>query len=302
MIEEMMDGQSTGHPKATPPIVVRLQAQFAELPPALARVAKHVINYPLETTALSIEALSRVTESGQASIVRLVHNLGFESFRSFKLALAAQCGGAPAVDPAAQTVDAVERLRWEMAESLDRTGVLLDRAALDQVARAIALARHVNIYGGGVSAMVGEILSAKLLRAGIWAVSYADANLGLEVVGPVSRQAVAIAISDSGTTMETVRLLRAARASGARTVAITSWPTSPLATHADILLVTSPIAQPPSPGFVTTLVAQIFVIQALVEAIGAGAPEPAGHEVAAKPGTAALSREYPKVARRDPRR
>ncbi|HTI00971.1 MAG TPA: hypothetical protein VL752_08495, partial [Acidisoma sp.] len=91
-----MDEQRRAHPKATPPIVVRLQAQFAELPPALARVAKHVINYPLETTGLSIEALSRVTESGQASIVRLVHNLGFESFRSFKLALAAQCGGTTA--------------------------------------------------------------------------------------------------------------------------------------------------------------------------------------------------------------
>jgi hypothetical protein len=48
--------------KATPPIVVRLQSQFAELSPALARVAKHVINYPNETTGLSIEALSRVTE------------------------------------------------------------------------------------------------------------------------------------------------------------------------------------------------------------------------------------------------
>ena len=269
-----MDGQSRGHPKGTPPIVVRLQAQFAELPPALARVAKHVINYPIETTGLSIEALSRVTESGQASIVRLVHNLGFESFRSFKLALAAQCGGAGAEDAQQQTVDAVERLRREMTESLDRSGHLLDRTVLDQVARAIARARHVNIYGGGVSAMVGEILAAKLLRAGIWAVSYADANLGLEVIGPVSRDAIAIAISDSGTTMEIVRLLRAARAAGAQTVAMTSWPASPLAAHADHLLLTSSIAQPPSPGFVTSLVAQIFVLQALVEAVGSVAPEP----------------------------
>lgn len=271
-----MDAQSREHSKVAPPIVVRLQAQFAELPPALARVAKHVINYPLETTTLSIEALSQVTESGQASIVRLVHNLGFESFRSFKLALAAQCGGrahaAPAADAAA---DAVARLQREMAESLDRTGVLLDRATLSLVARAVAEARHVNIYGGGVSAMVGDILAAKLLRAGIWAVCYADANVGLEVIGPVSREAVAIAISDSGTTMETVRLLRAARAAGARTVAITSWPASPLATHADHLLLTSPIAQPPSSGFVTSLVAQIFVLQALVEAIGAAPSAPA---------------------------
>lgn len=271
-----MDGQSRGHSKGTPPIVVRLQAQFAELPPALARVAKHVINYPLETTGLSIEALSRVTESGQASIVRLVHNLGFKSFRSFKLALAAQCGGGTAAGVPPQTGDAVERLRQEMAESLDRTGILLDRAALDRVARTIAAARHVNIYGGGVSAMVGEILAAKLLRAGIWAVSYTDANLGLEVIGPVSRDAVAIAISDSGTTMEIVRLLRAARAAGAQTVAITSWPASPLVAHADHLLLTSPIAQPPSPGFVTSLVAQIFVLQALVEALGTAMAEPEG--------------------------
>jgi len=260
---------ASGHWQAGggPPILVRLQMQFAELPPALARVAKHVINYPLETTTLSIEALSRVTESGQASIVRLVHSLGFDSFRSFKLALAAQCCAAASAQPEGAAPDAVERLRREMSDSLDRTGSLLDRSVLRAVAQAVARARHVNIYGGGVSAMVGEILAAKLLRAGIWAVSYADANLGLELIGPVSREAVAIAISDSGTTVETVRLLRAARGAGAHTVAITSRPTSPLAAHADHLLLTGAIAQPPAPGFVTSLVAQVFVLQALVEAV-----------------------------------
>ncbi|WP_419759935.1 MurR/RpiR family transcriptional regulator [Acidisoma sp.] len=253
--------------KATPPIIVRLQSRFAELPPALARVAKHVINYPSETTMLSIEALSRVTESGQASIVRLVHILGFESFRAFKLALAAQCGASGGRGAEDTTVDEVDRLRREMSESLDGTGTLLDRAALQQAAQAIVLSRHVNIYGGGVSAMVGDILAAKLLRAGIWALSYGDNNIGLEVVGPVSRDAVAIAISDTGTTVETVRLLRAARAAGAITIAVTSGRSSPVAGQADLVLLTAPIAQPPSPGFVTTLVAQIFVAQALVEAV-----------------------------------
>jgi RpiR family transcriptional regulator, carbohydrate utilization regulator len=253
--------------KATPPIVVRLQSQFAEFPPALARVAKHVINYPAETTGLSIEALSRVTESGQASIVRLVHMLGFESFRAFKLALAVQCGAARAEGEDATTGDEVGRLRRDMVESLDGTGALLDRAALLQAAQAIVSSRHVNIYGGGVSAMVGDILAAKLLRAGVWAICYGDNNIGLEVIGPVSRDAVAIAISDSGATVETVRLLRAARAAGAITIAITSGRTSPVTAQADLVLLTAPIAQPPSPGFVTTIVAQIFVAQALVEAV-----------------------------------
>jgi RpiR family carbohydrate utilization transcriptional regulator len=252
--------------KATPPIIVRLQSRFAELPPALARVAKHVINYPVETTGLSIEALSRVTESGQASIVRLVHLLGFESFRAFKLALAAQCGGGGEGGDRT-TVDEVDRLRREMVESLDGTGALLDRAVLLQAAQAIVASRHVNIYGGGVSAMVGDILAAKLLRTGVWAISYGDNNIGLEVIGPVSRDAVAIAISDTGTTVETVRLLRAARAAGALTVAITSGRSSPVAAQAELVLLTAPIAQPPSPGFVTTIVAQIFVAQALVEAV-----------------------------------
>ena len=259
------------HPKATPPIVVRLQSQFAELPPALARVAKHVINYPAETTGLSIEALSRVTESGQASIVRLVHTLGFGSFRAFKLALAVQCGASGGEGSDRTTVDEVDRLRREMVESLDGTGALLNRAVLLQAAQAIVSSRHVNIYAGGVSAMIGDILAAKLLRTGVWAISYGDNNIGLEVIGPVSRDAVAIAVSDTGATVETVRLLRAARAAGALTVAITSGRSSPVAGQADLVLLTAPIAQPPSPGFVTTIVAQVFVAQALVEAVASRA-------------------------------
>jgi DNA-binding MurR/RpiR family transcriptional regulator len=255
--------------RTTPPIVVRLQSQFAELSPALARVAKHIINYPSETTTLSIEALSQITESGEASIVRLAHILGFVSFRSFKLALAAQCG-APAQDlQGGEVADEVERLRRDMSDNLEGAARLLDRNILRNAATALVLRRHANIYGGGVSAMVGDILAAKLLRAGIWATSYRDSNVALEVMAPASRDAVAIAISDSGSTLETVRLLRAARAAGALTVAITSRPSSPIAGHADLVLLTAPMAQPPSAGFVTSVVAQFFVLQALVDSVAA---------------------------------
>ena len=271
---EKGEGRNAVIRRVMPPIVVRLQSQFAELPPALARVAKHVINYPAETTALSIEALSQVTESGQASIVRLAHILGFESFRSFKLALAAQCGAPDATGPDLDPVDDVDRLHREMVASLDGTCASLDRRALEEAGRLISASRHVNIYGAGVSAMVGEILAAKLLRAGVWAIPFSDNNIGLEVVGPVSRGAVAIGISDSGTTLETVRMLRAAHAAGARTVVITSWPTSPIVAHAEFILQTAPVAQPPSPGFVTTLVAQILVVQALVEAVASATISP----------------------------
>lgn len=251
----------------TAPTVLRLSAAFADLPPALARVAKYVINYPGETTRLSIEALSDVTESGQASIVRLVQMLGFSGFRAFKLALVAQLAATSRSDAGAGPVDAVHRLRREMVDSLDATAALVDRARLRSAVGAIMERRHVNIYAGGVSAMVGTILAAKLVRAGVWALCYADPNLGLEVVAPASRDAVAIAISDSGATPEPVRMLRAARAAGARTVAITSRPASAAAAHAEVVLLTAPIAQPPSRGFVTSIAAQIFVVQLLTEQV-----------------------------------
>ncbi len=252
-----------------PPILARLNAYFADLPPALARVAKHVINYPSETTTLSIEALSEVTESGQASVIRLMQMLGFTGFRAFKLALSAQLGAAARPSEGVDPIDAVQRLRHEMVGSLEATAALVDRSCLHAAAAAIVARRHVNIYAGGVSAMVGNVLAAKLLRAGVWALCYADANVGLEVVAPASRNAVAIALSDSGATPEPVRMLRAARAAGAATVAITSRPASPVVAHADIVLLTAPIAQPPSRGFVTSIAAQVFVVQALVEQVAA---------------------------------
>lgn len=257
----------------TAPAVLRLSAGFADLPPALARIAKYIINYPGETTRLSIEALSEVTESGQASIVRLVRSLGFPGFREFKLALAAQLAAAtPAADG---PTDAVQRLRRDMVESLEATAAVIDRASLRGVVGAIIRRRHVNIYAGGVSAMVGSILAAKLVRAGVWATCYADANLGLELVAPASRDAVAIALSDSGATPDPVRMLRAARAAGAATVAITSRATSPVAAHADTVLLTAPIAQPPSRGFVTSIAAQVFVVQLLAEQVARAMDDPA---------------------------
>ena len=253
------------------PIVARLKADFPDLPDALARAAKYIINYPHSATTLSIGRLAEVTESGQASIIRLCRSLGFAGFREFRVALAAQLGATAPTPQASGTAAGLDRLCADMINTLSATSDLLDRRALRAAAERIVERGRANVYGAGVSGLAGGILAAKLLRAGIWAQAFTDFNMAIEVIGPVSRDAVAIAISDSGTTPETVRALRAARAAGAATVAITSRPAGPIAAHADLLLRTAPLEQKLADGVTTSVPAQMLVIETLVGLVAAAA-------------------------------
>src|ERR687892_486336 len=90
------------------------------------------------------------------------------------------------------------------------------RPAQRRVADAVVAARRIDIYGIGASGFVGQDLHQKLHRIGLLAFSWPDPHAALTSAALLDAECVAIAISHTGTTLDTVDALRAARESGAR--------------------------------------------------------------------------------------
>ena len=87
--------------------------------------------------------------------------------------------------------------------------------------------------------MLAEELQGRLYRIGVPAYAWSEVHSGLTSAAIQDSDTVALGISTTGRTEETIEMLAEAGRAGAFTVAITNNPTSPLAELADRSIVTS---------------------------------------------------------------
>lgn len=139
----------------------------------------------------------------------------------------------------------------------------MDLPLLKRVAHKIAVSTHVDIYGVGGSSMLAAEMQARLYRIGINTHYWAEVHAGLTSAAVQGRTCVAIGISNTGHTDETIQMLRQAGHAGALTVAISNNPTSPLAEEADVRIITSVYEQYLQPDDLSAKHVQLLVLDLL---------------------------------------
>jgi DNA-binding MurR/RpiR family transcriptional regulator len=186
-------------------VLALLRSQMPGYTGALQRVAALVLSEPQRAARATIVELAERSSTSPASITRFCRALGFDGYADLRLALAGETG------PAAQAAG------WSE-----------DRRLLS-----------IDIYGASGSALVGSELQYSLNRLGLAAWTWSDVHNGLASASLLTSADVAIGISHSGHTRETVEMLAEAGSRGAVTIALTGYATSPLAELADLVLRTA---------------------------------------------------------------
>lgn len=248
-------------------LLLRLQAVFDEYPTALARAAQYILENPDKVMHQSLAELSLYSETGQASIVRLCQDLGFDGFTQFKIALAADvalrgAGGAPQgpTEPLDQIADV-------LCDSIMRTRDLIDPDEIKRAAKGLTKAARIDLFGSGVSGMIADLFAYRLLRIGLHANAMRDAMLAHEISTGLGPGTAAIAVSQSGETPDTVKFLRFARDAGAFTIAVTCHAKSPLARAADVTLRMARLKAPTYDHPIGDVPRAILIAEALATAL-----------------------------------
>lgn len=252
-----------------------LEASIPDLPTASARAAVYIVENPEKVVRFSLKDLARLSRTSEASLVRLCQMAGFTGFSDFKLALARELAireTAGEATGAAQDEHHLHAMAGELARSITRTAEAADLALIEQVAARLRRARRIDIFGSGVSGIVAELFSYRLLRAGLNAHAIRDIVLAHEVANGLGAEAAALAISESGVTANTVEFLRTARAAGAYTVAVTCQPRSALARHADAVLPMAKLNIPAYGGYINAVPRAVYLAEALAALAGPTGP------------------------------
>ncbi|MDD6069832.1 MAG: MurR/RpiR family transcriptional regulator [Clostridiales bacterium] len=230
-------------------ITERIKEAFPKLRKSEQRAASYILEHVDEMERISLEKLARKADVSQPTVLRMLKAAGYEGFREAKFAFVE------------------ERLQRESSETYDILGMELEKnnqiedvpgkiirntiklledslqaisaKELKKAVRAIEKAEKVCIFSVENSNTTAVDLMTKLLYLGIECEFNEDYYLQSIRAGHMKASDVAIGISYTGTSRNTVDVLKQAKKSGAVTIAITNFMDTPLTKYADIVILTS---------------------------------------------------------------
>ncbi|GIG01434.1 MurR/RpiR family transcriptional regulator [Catellatospora citrea] len=262
----------------TDSVLARLRAKLPEFTGALRRVAEQVLTDPSGAARATIVELAVRSHTSPATITRFCRAVGFEGYADLRLAIAGETGRAARsagwlvdIGREIEPGDPLERVLGQImaadTRAMQDTAAMTDLVEVERAADAIAAAERVDIYGASGSALVGAEMQFSLHRIGIAAWSWPDVHNGLASAALLSAGDVALGISHSGQTRETIEMVAEAGSRGAITVALTSFPRSPLADVADVVLTTATQATTFRPDSLSARHPQLVVLDLLYIAV-----------------------------------
>ena len=222
------------------------QGLIPTLKHAQRRIAEALVGDPEQFITRPISELAKHCGVSTGSIVLFCRLLGLKGLPALKISLARELaapvlpmfsnkiegqGGAPLI---------LQRVFKEHVDSLQKTLKLNTGTALNAAVAALFKAKRIVLFSIGLSYPVAYSLYARLRFIGVPAHIEYDSHLQLAAAAEMGKGDVAIGISVSGATSETVECVRVSKTHGAKTLCITNSINSPLAQIADIRLYAAP--------------------------------------------------------------
>jgi DNA-binding MurR/RpiR family transcriptional regulator len=230
--------------EAKRPLLVYIQGILASLNPTERLIAEYILADPERVISSSIAETRKGSGASVGSIVGFCRSLGLKGFAEFKIALARELAqaGLPAftADPTGQNSSVLEKVFHFHAQCLVETLKINSEETLRQVAKVLERARHIELFAIGISYPVAYLAACKFKLIGLPASAASDSHMQVIAATQLRKGDVALAISCSGSTRETVQCLEVAQSRGASTICITNSMKSPLTGFANYSLFATP--------------------------------------------------------------
>lgn len=237
------------------------------------KIADFILENPEKIVDMTIAQFAANAGVAESSIVRFCQMLDLKGFTQLKINLARN------ITPEANLIygdirntDSVEEVIQKVFASsirvLENTSRFLNTADFKKAIEWLKNAKKIEFYGVYTSSVIARDAYNRLHRIGYPAYAATDpyeAKISASLLGKTD---VAVGISHTGRTKDTIEILELARDSGASTIAITSSPKSPITEIADISLVICSEEQQIFQEAVTSRIAHIALLDAICVCLG----------------------------------
>ena len=245
-----MERNGAGNGMPPTDVTSLIRTELPRLAGSLRKVGELILADPAAVTHSSAAELGRRTGTSQATVTRFCRAIGLDSYQHLLIELAQERGrgevsdwGSAEIGPDISPDDDLERVVAVVGSAdlraVQQTIDRIDLDALERAAQAAARARRIDVYGVGGSGAVAQETETRLFRIGCAVRGWNEVHAAATSAALLTPADMAIGISHSGATRETIEPFELAKERGATTVALTSDPRSPLARTADIRLISA---------------------------------------------------------------
>lgn len=226
----------------------RIDHVYPSLRPAERAVAQYIRNHIEEAADLTVGQMADIAHVSQPTVIRFARKLGFGGYRELRYVLRHPAAEHKVTfNPLAgfdlNPWDGEDEIPGKAADGakalIDELHSALDPKAYRKAVALLAESEFIDIFGVENSLTPAMDLFTKLGYLGLTCRLNTDAYLQQIGAGHLPHGAVAVAFSHSGSSADTVKALRLAKSHGAKTIAITNAIGAPLASWADVTLLTS---------------------------------------------------------------
>lgn len=230
-------------------LILLMETKYADMRTSEQRAADYTMQHFEQIPQMTLGSLAKGAKVSQPTVLRMIHAVGFQGFKEFRCAVITELArvqqegstsplyGYPMEkeetleDIPGKIVKMTERM---MEETLKNFSAKTYRSVIEALSRA----RMIDIYSVENSNVAAGDLLTKLLYLGLNCRYMEDTYHQRICAGNLTKDDVAIGISYSGCSVDTVENLRQAKKSGAVTIAITNFKDSRISHYADLLLCT----------------------------------------------------------------
>lgn len=234
------------------------------------KVANYILQHDHSVLNMSITNLAEQCNVGEATVFRFCKTLNLGGYQNFKMLLAQSSVGKETVITLSDQVaindssnEVFSKLLESSVQSLKETFQLLHPSEIEQAMAYFSEARMIHFFGVGSSGVTALEAKNKFCRIMPNVCFIEDGHMQAMTAALLHPADLAVAFSYSGSTKDTIEVLRLAKHRGAKTICVTHFAESPLTAYADLVLLCGGNEGPFQGGSMAAKISQLYLLDVL---------------------------------------
>lgn len=221
-------------------ILSQMKKELLSLSEVERKIANYILAYPQKTVNLTMRVLAEEVGVSEGSIINFANKFGCDGYTQLKINIAQDLGEHSNLifDNVGEGDTPKDAMQIMMENAISSFQATLEINGSEDFQKAVELilgaTRRIELYGVSSSSMVAQDAAYRLLKIGFPAVAVTDALICPVSAAMLDQDCLAIGISYTGRTADVVKSMKIAKQQKAKTICLTSFTNSPLASLCDL--------------------------------------------------------------------
>ncbi len=250
----------------------KIKITYGKFTKAEKKVADYIIENPNKVIFMSITELATACEVGDTSVFRFCKTMNLQGYQEFRMKLSLSMGNKTEIEnPMGIEPINLKDTFEDMSHKVLRNNVNAIQEAYsmlkaEEIARAMYYfdsAERIYFFGVGTSVVSALAATNKFLKVTSKVNCFMDSHMQAMVASMMTNKDLAVVISYSGSSKDSIQSAKLAKDNGAKVICITRYEKSPLTTYADVTILCGAHEGPLESGSTSAQISILFLIDLL---------------------------------------